>query len=47
MVARIGSTPYAAYHSPRDRIGVVRPAQLGRVGRVMWEWLRTGRGGSP
>jgi len=46
-VARIGSTPYAAYHSPRDRIGVVRPAQLDRVGRLMWEWLRTGRGGTP
>jgi Peptidase family M28 len=38
--ARIGSTPYAEYHSARDLPMVVRPAQLGRVGRVLWEWLR-------
>lgn len=47
VVARIGSTPYAAYHSPRDRVGVVRPVQLDRVGRLMWRWLTTGRGGTP
>jgi Zn-dependent M28 family amino/carboxypeptidase len=38
--ARIGSTPYAQYHSARDRPPVVEPAQLGRVGRLLWEWLR-------
>jgi Zn-dependent M28 family amino/carboxypeptidase len=38
--ARIGSTPYAQYHSARDLPAVVSPAQLGRVGRVLWEWLR-------
>jgi hypothetical protein len=45
-VARVGGNSYAAYHSAQDRIGVVRPAQLDRVGRVMWEWLRTGPGAS-
>jgi Zn-dependent M28 family amino/carboxypeptidase len=39
--ARIGSTPYAQYHSARDLPSVVDPAQLGRVGRVLWEWLRS------
>lgn len=38
-VARIGSTPYAAYHSAADVPAVVNPAQLGRVGRVLWAWL--------
>jgi hypothetical protein len=37
--ARMGSTPYAAYHSAADRPRVVSPAQLGRVGRVAWRWL--------
>ncbi|HEU0289105.1 MAG TPA: M28 family peptidase [Nocardioidaceae bacterium] len=37
--ARIGSTPYAEYHSAADRPGVVQPRQLARVGRIMWEWL--------
>ena len=37
--ARIGGTPYAEYHSARDRAGVVRPAQLARTGRLAWEWL--------
>ena len=40
--ARLGSTPYAGYHSPRDVPAVVQPAQLGRVGRVgriVLEWL--------
>jgi hypothetical protein len=41
--ARVGGHPYAAYHSARDRPGVVQPAQLDRTGRVMWEFLRTTR----
>jgi Zn-dependent M28 family amino/carboxypeptidase len=36
---RLGSTPYAEYHSARDRPGVVRAAQLDRVGTLAWEWL--------
>ena len=32
--ARLGSTPYAAYHSAQDLPAVVVPAQLRRVGRV-------------
>lgn len=39
-VARIGSTEYAAYHSEADIPSVVSPAQLGRVGRIMWVWLQ-------
>ncbi|MBA2444941.1 MAG: M28 family peptidase [Nocardioidaceae bacterium] len=39
-VARVGSTPYSAYHSPWDVPDVVAPDQLGRVGRIMWAWLR-------
>jgi Iap family predicted aminopeptidase len=39
-VARIGSTSYAAYHSAADRPGVVAQAQLGRVGSLVWAWLR-------
>jgi Zn-dependent M28 family amino/carboxypeptidase len=39
-VARIGSTSYAAYHSAADRPAVVAQAQLGRVGRLVWAWLR-------
>jgi Zn-dependent M28 family amino/carboxypeptidase len=39
-VARLGSTSYAAYHSADDRPAVVNPRQLGRTGRVAWEWLR-------
>jgi aminopeptidase YwaD len=38
-VARLGSTPYAGYHSAGDVTSVVSPAQLRRVGRVAWEWL--------
>jgi hypothetical protein len=38
--ARIGSTPYPQYHSARDLPPVVSPAQLGRVGQVLWQWLR-------
>ncbi len=40
-VARLGSTPYAGYHSAADVPRVVNPAQLGRVGRVAWAWLRS------
>lgn len=39
-VARIGSTPYPAYHSARDVPAVVEPAQLDRVGRLTSAWLR-------
>src|SRR4051794_27580578 len=38
--ARVGSTPYAAYHSAADVATVVDPAQLGRTGRVLWAWLQ-------
>ncbi|MBC2934474.1 M28 family metallopeptidase [Nocardioides sp. zg-1228] len=37
--ARLGSTPYAGYHSAGDVPGVVSPAQLERVGRVVLAWL--------
>jgi aminopeptidase YwaD len=37
--ARLGSTPYAGYHSAADVPGVVSPAQLARVGRVVLTWL--------
>ncbi len=37
--ARLGSTPYAGYHSAQDRPAVVARAQLDRVGRLMWAWL--------
>ena len=37
--ARLGSTPYAAYHSVDDRPGVVDPAQLERTGRLLLAWL--------
>lgn len=37
--ARLGSTPYAEYHSARDLPRVVSAAQLGRMGRVMTAWL--------
>lgn len=38
--ARVGGTSYAAYHSADDLPRVVSPAQLRRVGRLMWAWLR-------
>lgn len=38
--ARIGSVPYAGYHSRDDEPSVIDHAQLGRVGAVMWAWLR-------
>lgn len=37
--ARLGSTPYAGYHSAGDVPAVVQPAQLERVGRLLLEWL--------
>ncbi len=41
--ARIGSTPYAGYHSPQDTPDVVDPAQLERVGRLVLAWLAGAR----
>lgn len=38
--ARIGSIPYAGYHSTDDVPSVVSKRQLARVGQVMWRWLR-------
>lgn len=37
--ARLGSVPYAGYHSPNDVPEVVDPDQLGRVGAIVWTWL--------
>lgn len=37
--ARLGSTPYAGYHSAGDVPGVVAPEQLERVGRLLLAWL--------
>jgi acetylornithine deacetylase/succinyl-diaminopimelate desuccinylase-like protein len=39
--ARIGSTPYAGYHSPGDVPAVVDPAQLDRSGRLVWSLLQS------
>ncbi|HEU4945767.1 MAG TPA: M28 family peptidase [Kribbella sp.] len=36
---RLGSTPYAGYHSERDRPRVVDPLQLERTGRLLAGWL--------
>jgi aminopeptidase YwaD len=38
--ARLGSTPYAEYHSPSDTVDVVNPDQLARTGRIVLAWLR-------
>ena len=38
--ARVGSIPYAAYHSARDLPRVVDDRQLDRVGAIMTAWLR-------
>ena len=38
---RLGSVPYAGYHSPADVPPVVDRRQLDRVGRVIWAWLRS------
>ena len=40
LAARIGSTPYAGYHSAADVPAVVGAAQLRRVGRILTAWLR-------
>lgn len=40
VAARLGSTPYAGYHSAQDLPHVVEPAQLRRVGRLVLAWLR-------
>ena len=37
---RLGSTPYAAYHSATDVPSVVDPRQLERAARVVVSWLR-------
>lgn len=39
--ARVGSVPYAAYHSARDVPSVIDRRQLGRTGSVVWSWLRS------
>lgn len=39
--ARLGSTPYAGYHSAGDVPAVVSQAQLDRVGQLIWAWLGT------
>jgi aminopeptidase YwaD len=36
---RLGSTPYAAYHSAADVPSVIDPAQLGRTARIVVAWL--------
>jgi Zn-dependent M28 family amino/carboxypeptidase len=36
---RIGSTPYAGYHSPGDVVSVVDPAQLERAARTVVAWV--------
>jgi Zn-dependent M28 family amino/carboxypeptidase len=41
--ARLGSIPYAGYHSAEDLPRMVDPTQLNRVGRTMWRWLGTQR----
>ena len=42
---RLGSTPYAAYHSSQDVPTVVDPEQLERVGRIVLAWLAGPRSG--
>ena len=37
---RLGSTPYAGYHSPDDVVAVVDPAQVTRAARIVVAWLR-------
>lgn len=39
--ARLGSVPYAGYHSSRDVPAVVSDAQLARTGGVVWSWLQS------
>ncbi len=40
--ARVGGTSYAGYHSAADLPRVIDTAQLRRVGRLMWAWLKSG-----
>jgi len=42
--ARIGSLPYAGYHSAGDVPSVIDETQIQRVGRIMWHWLGRQRG---
>ncbi|RLV55088.1 Zn-dependent exopeptidase M28 [Aeromicrobium phragmitis] len=37
--ARLGSIPYAGYHSPGDTVDVIDPGHLGRTGTIMRAWL--------
>ncbi|EFQ82454.1 peptidase, M28 family [Aeromicrobium marinum DSM 15272] len=37
--ARLGSLPYAGYHSPQDTPDVIDPGQMERVGLIMAQWL--------
>jgi len=39
--ARLGSIPFAGYHSPDDTPDVVDAGQLDRVGTIAWQWLQT------
>jgi Zn-dependent M28 family amino/carboxypeptidase len=39
--ARLGSVPYAGYHSGADTTDVISAGQLSRVGRIMVAWLRS------
>jgi Zn-dependent M28 family amino/carboxypeptidase len=39
--ARLGSIPYAGYHSRGDVPSVVDRRQLDRVGQTVWAWLRS------
>jgi Zn-dependent M28 family amino/carboxypeptidase len=39
VAARLGGMPFAAYHSPRDRPGVVERAQIRRAGLLAWRTL--------
>lgn len=39
--ARLGSVPYAGYHSRADTTDVISEGQIRRVGRIMIAWLRS------
>jgi hypothetical protein len=39
--ARLGSVPYAGYHSRADTTDVISAGQIRRVGRIMVAWLRS------
>jgi Zn-dependent M28 family amino/carboxypeptidase len=41
--ARLGSTPYAGYHSAADVPAVVAPEQLQRTGRILWAFISRAR----